>query len=160
MQGRHAGLIFVLFAVTLAAAPICDYEFQCVSPGAANNALCAQVAPFIDAQYTSATNTLRVTLSSYNGILLTQVQAIGDFGIQVFGASIHSNSGWQEFVLAGLPTQIQVVSLGIAGPTETDTFVGAPGADCCNPVPEPGTGMLFAGAAALLLVLALRKGVV
>ena len=136
-------LMMLMTAGLLAAAPICSFE--CLSPGAANQSVCAPVAAHIDADWTAPT--LTINYDAYNGTIIENLIVVGTSFVTAFDVYIHSNGGTWSTALPGAPESITAYVRGIGGPDRITVFA----ADCCTPTPEPrgtaGAGLLaLAGA--------------
>lgn len=146
-------LLFVLaFVLTLVAAvadaaPICD--FQCLTPGAANQAACAPVAAHIHADWNPQSELLTFTYDRWNGTLITSIYVeVGNLSFAQF-VNIHSNGGTYSVSLPGAPDTLTVSILGITDPQRV-MFFTADCTDCGAPTPEPQTWV--AGGLGLLLI--------
>lgn len=142
-------------ASSLTAATICPFE--CLSPGASNQSICAPVAEHIVAHWDEPSQVITVVLDSYNGIYLDSIEiqyAVSMTG--VYNVYVHSNGGTWSETLPEFPRRITITSVGIGGPDHTTLFRSE--GDCCdhNPVPEPGY-TVWAGVGLLAIGLWLRR---
>lgn len=148
---RHL-ILFALFAGLAAAAPICD--FTCLSPGSANQAVCAPVAAHIHVDIDEAYGIAHATYSARNGTLLERITfEFRGHDAWTWTGSIHSNDGTALIWLPYAPAEIERITAavrGIGGPDRITQFA----AECvdCGATPEPvGTAglVVFVLAAAI-----------
>jgi len=130
-------ILSLIFAGLLAAAPICD--FACLSPGAANQAVCAPVAANIAVDIDEAYGIAHATYSAHNGTLLERLtfEFTGHDAFTWTG-SIHSNDGTALIWLPYSPVQIERIVAavrGIGGPERYTQFAAE--CDDCGATPEP-----------------------
>lgn len=130
-------ILSLIFAGLLAAAPICD--FTCLSPGTANQAVCAPVAASIHVNIDEAYGIAHATYSAHNGTLLESLTfEFPDHDAWTWTGSIHSNDGTALIWLPYSPVQVERIvaaARGIGGPERYTQFA----AQCedCGATPEP-----------------------
>lgn len=131
-------ILLAISAGLAAAAPICD--FTCLSPGAANQAVCAPVATHIAVDIDEAYGIAHATYSAHNGTLLESLTfEFAGAAAWTWTGSIHSNDGTALIWLPYSPVQIERITAwvrGIGGPERITQFA-AECVDCGTPTPEP-----------------------
>lgn len=145
-------ILSLIFAGLLAAAPICSFE--CLSPGSANQAVCAPVAAHISVDIDEAYGIAHVRYSDWSGTLLERLTfEFAGHDTFTWTGSIHSNDGTALIWLPYAPAEIERITAwarGIGGPERITQFAAE--CDECGDTPEPvGTAglVVFVLAAAI-----------
>ena len=150
---RHL-ILFATFAGLAAAAPVCD--FACLSPGAANQAVCAPVAAHIAMDIDEAYGIAHATYSAHNGTLLERLTfEFAGHDAFTWTGSIHSNDGYALIWLPYAPAEIERITAavrGIGGPDRITQFAAE--CDDCGATPEP---RYTAGIVPLMLAVAIWR---
>lgn len=147
----------------LTASTLFDCPFECTTPGAANQAVCAPVAGEIELTVDQPYGIVNLTYSAYNGTILESLTLLLD-NLTVFSqlVNLHSNGDSTTFFIPGAApynvVEASVVVRGIESPDRLTTFVAH---NCCtaSAVPEPATAELATGGLLLCLAALVRARV-
>lgn len=157
-----AGLAAAATTTALPAPGLFDCPLECLTPGSANQAVCAPVAAQLSVTVDEGFGVIHIGNSAYNGTVVRSVSVLFQ-DLTMFNSPVyvHSNDGEGiVMITGGGPVDVRQVSLdldGIGGPGRITRFATC--WDCGGaPTPEPRyTWGLVPALAALCLKLGLGE---